>query len=122
MHLEQSSFLPIFFRKKNNLDKNVYSSLVNYCKIYLNNLFINIEIALIVLIVLLAVSIILQVIGLMGIIKQNKCILITLTVFSAIGTIGYLFVGKLLAALFSAIGLVLIGVYTYMVVKRTKAH
>jgi uncharacterized membrane protein len=67
-----------------------------------------------------AVSLVFQIIGLIGIIKENKCIVITITVFSAIGVIADFINGDIGLAKFSLGFTILTGIYAYMIVKKKR--
>jgi hypothetical protein len=69
-----------------------------------------------------AIYLIIEIIGLAGIIKENQCIVITLFVLSILGAIGNFYcygIGRGLIALGVAI---LTGVYAYKIVKYEKQY
>ncbi len=67
---------------------------------------------------LFAVSLVFEIIGLIGIIKENKCIVITITISSAIGVIAHFIKGDISLAIVSLAITVLTGIYAYMIVKK----
>jgi len=71
-----------------------------------------------VAIIVSAVSLVFSIIGLIGVIKENKCIVITITVFSALGVITHIVKGDIGSVIVSLAVTVLTGIYAYMIVKK----
>ena len=69
-------------------------------------------------IIVSAVSLVFSIIGLIGVIKENKCIVITITVFSALGVIAHFIKGDIGSAIGGLAVTVLTGIYAYMIVKK----
>jgi hypothetical protein len=71
---------------------------------------------------LIAISLVIEIIGLVGIIKENQCIVITFFVFSVLGVIGN-FYNFGIGRGFIGLGMtILTGVYAYMIVKYEKQY
>ncbi len=77
-----------------------------------------IEMVLTVVIIIFAISLVFSIIGLIGVIKENKCIVITITVLSAIGVIIHLIKGDIGSTIVSLAVTVLTGIYAYMIMKK----
>ncbi len=77
-----------------------------------------IEMLFTVAIIISAVSLVFTIIGLIGVIKENKCIVITITVFSALSVIAHFINGDIGSAIGSLAITVLTGIYAYMIVKK----
>ncbi len=73
-------------------------------------------------IIIISVELLITTIGLIGIIKENKCIVITITVFSAIGVIAHFVNGAVGSGVVSLLSTVLMGVYAYMIVQKYKGN
>jgi hypothetical protein len=71
-------------------------------------------------IIIFAFTLVFAIIGLIGVIKENKCIVITITVFSAIGVIGHFIKGDIGSAIVILAITVLTAIYAYMIVKKKK--
>jgi hypothetical protein len=71
-------------------------------------------------IIILAVSLVFAIIGLIGVIKENKCIVITITVFSAIGVIVHFIKGDIVSAIVSLAITALTAIYAYMIVEKKR--
>ncbi len=69
-------------------------------------------------IIIFAFSLVFAIIGLIGVIKENKCIVITITVLSAIGVIAHFVKGDFGSAIVSLAITVLTGIYAYMIMKK----
>jgi hypothetical protein len=69
-------------------------------------------------IIIFAFSLVFAIIGLIGVIKENKCIVITITVFSAIGVITHFVKGDFGSAIVSLAITVLTGIFAYMIMKK----
>ncbi len=79
-----------------------------------------IETLLTIAIIIFAVTLVFAIIGLIGVIKENKCIVITITVFSALGVITHFIKGDIGSAIGSLAVTVLTGIYAYMIVKKSR--
>jgi len=74
------------------------------------------------MLVLCAILLILKIIGLIGVIKENKYIIITMTVLSAIEFIGYITQGYVRLGIISILIAILTGYYGYMIIKKEKTE
>jgi hypothetical protein len=63
-----------------------------------------------------------EIIGLVGIIKENQCIVITFFVLSILGVIGNFYSYGILSGLIGLGVTILTGVYAYMIVKYEKQN
>jgi hypothetical protein len=68
--------------------------------------------------VITAGSFVIQVIGLVGVIKENRCVVITITVLSAIGVVCSFISGGILGVLVTG----LMGFYAYLIVQKEKKN
>jgi hypothetical protein len=68
-------------------------------------------------IIISSILLVIAIIGLIGVIKEYKWIVISTTVFSAIGVIAQFLTGDISSAIPSLAITVLIGVYAFMIVK-----
>jgi hypothetical protein len=68
--------------------------------------------------VITAGSLVIQVIGLVGVIKENRCVVITITVLSAIGVVCSFISGGILGVLVTG----LMGFYAYLIVQKEKKN
>jgi hypothetical protein len=73
-------------------------------------------------IIIFAFSLVFAIIGLIGVIKENKCIVITITVFSAIGVVGHFIEGDIGSAIVSLAITVLLGIYAHMIVEKKRKN
>ncbi len=71
-------------------------------------------------IIIFAVSLVFAIIGLIGVIKENTCIVIAMTVFSALGVIAHFIKGDIGSAIVSLAMTVLTGIYAYMIVEKKR--
>ncbi len=79
-----------------------------------------IEMLFTVAIIIFAVSLVFVIIGLIGIIKENKCIVITITVFSALGVIAQFIKGDIGSAIVNSGITILTGIYAHMIVEKKR--
>jgi hypothetical protein len=75
---------------------------------------------LIVVIIIYAVSLVSTIIGLIGVIKENKCIVIIMTVFSAIIVILDFIKGDFFSLIVSLAITVSSGIYAYTIVEKKR--
>ena len=66
------------------------------------------------------VSLVLLLIGLVGVIKENKLVIIAITVFGIVETIVYVVKANLILAFIELLSTILTGVYAYMIMKIDK--
>jgi len=59
---------------------------------------------------------------LIGVVKENKCIIITITVFSALGVIAHFIKGDIGTAIGSMLVTILTGIYAYMIIEKEKTN
>jgi len=71
-------------------------------------------------IIIFAVSLVFTIIGLIGIIKENKCVVITITVFSALCVIAQFIKGDIGSVIVNLVITVLTGIYAYMIVEKKR--
>jgi hypothetical protein len=71
---------------------------------------------------MLSISLVVEVIGLVGIIRENQCIVITFFVFSILGVIGNFYNYGIGHGLIGLGVTILTGVYAYKIVKYEKQY
>lgn len=74
------------------------------------------------LIVILSLSLLFNLIGLIGIIKEHFCIVVTITVVSALTCLGYILSGQLITGILSLLITILIGYYAHLIRLKNKPN
>jgi len=74
------------------------------------------------IIILLVISLICAIIALIGVLKENKCIIITMTVFSVLGVIVHIVQGDIGSAIVSLLCAILTGVFAHMIIQKEKKN
>jgi uncharacterized membrane protein YjjP (DUF1212 family) len=72
--------------------------------------------------VITAGSFVIQVIGLVGVIKENRCVVITITVLSAIGVVCSFISGGIGGGILGVLVTGLMGFYAYLIVQKEKKN
>ena len=77
---------------------------------------------MVILVVVVALTLVLDIMGLVGTIKEHLCITITMTVLNAIGVIYYFIASSYLHGVVGIGTVVLSGIYAYMISNRPKPN
>ena len=98
---------------------SLYFSISN--KIKSSVIFLFTETVFILGLIIGLLSIVSSTIALIGVVNENQCIMITLTVLGAIGVLGHFAVGNLSTGMLSLLVTILTGVYAYMIGEKKQA-